>query len=173
MLKYQNQNTDITVLEGIKEYREYLVQNNKDKLQDFEGSQLIRDHDATHVIFGLDTTIEQESMLDTWVLWGTEFKWKYLLSYIGKQELKELQKKLFKEIGVLKLIYTALKIVPIKLKIILRALKMKKKWPFIAPKNLLEKKICDVRAEYGIIILSKEERHVKNPLEWSGSIKAN
>ncbi|GIS26421.1 MAG: hypothetical protein CM15mP127_07940 [Gammaproteobacteria bacterium] len=36
MLKYQNQNTDITVLEGIKEYREYLVQNNKDKLQDFE-----------------------------------------------------------------------------------------------------------------------------------------
>ena len=94
MLKYQNQNTDITVLEGIKEYREYLVQNNKDKLRDFEGSQLIRDHDATHVIFGLDTTIEQESMLDTWVLWGTEFKWKYLLSYIGKQELKELQKKL-------------------------------------------------------------------------------
>ena len=41
MLKYQNQNTDITVLEGIKEYREYLVQNNKDKLRDFEGSQLI------------------------------------------------------------------------------------------------------------------------------------
>ena len=40
MLKYQNQNTDITVLEGIKEYREYLVQN-KDKLRDFEGSQLI------------------------------------------------------------------------------------------------------------------------------------
>ena len=93
MLKYQHQNTDITVLEGIIEYREYLVQNNKDKLQDFEGSQLIRDHDATDVIFGLDTTIEQESMLDTWVLWGTEFKWKYLLSYIGKQELKELQKK--------------------------------------------------------------------------------
>ena len=93
MLKYQDQNTDMTVLEGIKEYREYLVQNNKDKLRDFEGSQLIRDHDATHVIFGLDTTIEQESMLDTWVLWGTEFKWKYLLSYIGKQELKELQKK--------------------------------------------------------------------------------
>ena len=36
MLKYQHQNTDITVLEGIIEYREYLVQNNKDKLQDFE-----------------------------------------------------------------------------------------------------------------------------------------
>ena len=41
-------------------------------------------------------------MLDTWVLWGTEFKWKYLLSYIGKQEPKELQKT-FEEIGVLKL----------------------------------------------------------------------
>ena len=50
---------------------------------------------------------------------------------------------------------------------------MKKKWSFIAPKNLLEKRISDVRAEYGIIILNKEERHVKNPLEWSGSIKAN
>ena len=59
MLKYQNQNADITVLDGIKEYREYLELNNKDKLQDFEGSQLIRDHDATHVIFGLDTTLAQ------------------------------------------------------------------------------------------------------------------
>jgi len=69
-LSFQSQNCDITLAEGLEEYRAYLQANGKKQLIDAPGSTIIRDHDATHVIFGLDTSIEQESMLDSWVLTG-------------------------------------------------------------------------------------------------------
>ena len=61
---------------------------------------LLRDHDCTHVIFGLDISIDQEAILDTWVLWGTSFKWKYLLGYAKLPQIKDLQKRLMSELGI-------------------------------------------------------------------------
>ena len=78
-LSFQSQNCDITLAEGLEEYRAYLRTNGKKQLIDKPGSTIIRDHDATHVMFGLDTSIEQESMLDSWVFLGT--KWKLCLLY--------------------------------------------------------------------------------------------
>ena len=37
---------------------------------------------------------------------------------------------------------------------------MKKKWPFASPDYLLAKRICDLREEYGINILTPEERRL-------------
>ena len=69
MLSFKEQNCDFTLGEGIKEYNEYLVLNDKKVLPQLKDSSIVMDHDATHVIFGLDTTLEEESLLDTWVLW--------------------------------------------------------------------------------------------------------
>ena len=38
-----------------------------------------------------------------------------------------------------------------------RALKMKKKWPLKVPDSYLDRKICDLREEYGIKILSDDQ----------------
>jgi hypothetical protein len=65
---------------------------------------------------------------------------------------------------------TAIKLLPIKLKIRKRAKQMNKKWPFVSPDHLMDQKVCDLREEYGIKILSSDERSVKKPLIWSGSI---
>ena len=65
-LSFQDQSCDLTLEEGLEEYRAYLQTNGKKQLIDKPGSQIIRDHDATHVIFGLDTSIEQEYLLDSW-----------------------------------------------------------------------------------------------------------
>ena len=80
-LSFQDQSCDLTLEEGLEEYRAYLQANGKKQLIDKPGSQIIRDHDATHVIFGLDTSIEQESLLDSWVLRGCHWKFKELLAY--------------------------------------------------------------------------------------------
>ena len=64
-------------------------------------STLIRDHDASHVIFGLDTSLEEEALLDTWLGLGCSYKLSYLASYARLPELKDLTKKLFKELGVI------------------------------------------------------------------------
>jgi len=100
MLPFQDSTQDMTLKEGIECYRDYLVRNNRKILVDGPGSTLIRDHDATHVIFGLDTTLEEESMLDSWVLWGTQYKFSYLNQYRKLPDLKEFNKNLFKELGI-------------------------------------------------------------------------
>ena len=67
MLSYQNENCDLTLREGIEEYRNYLKINNRHVLGEncSEDEKLtILGHDATHVIFGLDTSLEEEAMLD-------------------------------------------------------------------------------------------------------------
>ena len=48
--------------------------------------------------------------------------------------------------------------------------RMKKKWPLKVPESYLSRKICDLREEYGIQILSEKQRP-RNFIEWSGAIK--
>tara|TARA_Y100000741_G_scaffold5399_1_gene4479 strand:- start:135 stop:659 length:525 start_codon:yes stop_codon:yes gene_type:complete len=169
-LSFQSQNCEITLAEGLEEYRAYLRTNGKKQLIDKPGSTIIRDHDATHVMFGLDTSIEQESMLDSWVFLGTKWKLKELLAYNKLPELKQLYKDLRHDPGYFKLIMAAIKLLPIKLKIRKRAKQMNKKWPFVSPDSLMNQRVCDLREEYGIKILSPEERLVKKPLIWSGTM---
>ena len=47
---------------------------------------------------------------------------------------------------------------------------MSKKWPFVSPDFLMNQRVCDLREEFGIKILAPEERLVKKPLIWSGTI---
>ena len=120
-LSFQSQDCNITLAEGLEEYRAYLQANGKKQLIDAPGSTIIRDHDATHVIFGLDTSLEQESMLDSWVFLGTKWKLKELLAYNKLPELKQLYKDFWRDPGYFRLLMVAIKLVPIKLKIRKRA----------------------------------------------------
>ena len=169
-LSFQSQDCNITLAEGLEEYRAYLQANGKKQLLDAPGSTIIRDHDATHVIFGLDTSLEQESMLDSWVFLGTKWKLKELLAYNKLPELKQLYKDFWRDPGYFRLLMVAIKLVPIKLKIRKQAKQMNKKWPFVSPDSLMDQRVCDLREEFGIKILTPEERMVKNPLIWSGTI---
>ena len=169
-LSFQSQNWDITLAEGLEEYRAYLQANGKKQLVDAPGSTVIRDHDATHVMFGLDTSIEQESMLDSWVFLGTKWKRKELLAYNKLPEIKQLYKDFWHDPGYFKLFLTTIRLLPIKLKIRKRAKQMNKKWPFVSPDSLMDQKVCDLREEFGIKILTAEERMIKKPLIWSGSM---
>ena len=169
-LSFQSQKCEITLAEGLEEYRAYLQANGKKQLIDTSNSTIIRDHDATHVIFGLDTSLEQESLLDSWVFLGCQWKFKDLFAYQKLPEIKELNKYLKKEVGYLKLLLAVFKLIPIKLRIRRHAKAMNKKWPFKSPSSLMNESVTDLRKEYGITILEPEERIIKEPLTWKGTI---
>ena len=63
---------------------------------DSQDSRLILGN-ATHVIFGMDTSLEQEAGLDTWLLFGCQFNWRYLRGYAQLPEIKALYKALMAE----------------------------------------------------------------------------
>ena len=157
MLEYQDQNCSLTLQEGLNCYYEAFPESTE-IFEDNAGSgTLLRDHDCTHVIFGLDISIEQESILDTWVLWGTKWELRYLLGYQKLPQIKQLYKNLVNEIGYFGFIKILWKLGGIKRKVIFRTLKMKKKWPFKMPEEYLSMKILDLREMYGIKVLLPEE----------------
>ena len=157
MLEYQKQDCDLTLQEGLECYFKSFPENTEIFRDNDESGTLLRDHDCTHVIFGLDISIEQESILDTWVLWGSKWEIKYILGYQKLPQIKQLYKDLKKEIGYFGLIKIIWKLGGIKRKVIFRAFKMKKKWPFKMPEEYLSMKVSDLREIHGIKVLLPEE----------------
>jgi hypothetical protein len=175
MLSYQNENCDLTLREGIEEYRNYLKINNRHVLGEncSEDEKLtILGHDATHVIFGLDTSLEEEAMLDCWVLFGGNVLQVIKEFYKGSLDLKETNEKVYdlaKEVGYLKYTYLYLRVIFQKWpKIFFRTRKMKK-WDYFFSLNLLDSKISKIREDYNINILSRDERAMKK-ISWSRAI---
>ena len=157
MLEYQDQNCSLTLQEGLNCYYEAFPESTEILKDSMDSGTLLRDHDCTHVIFGLDISIEQESILDTWVLWGSKWELRYLLGYQKLPQIKQLYKNLVNEIGYFGFIKILWKLGGIKRKVIFRTLKMKKKWPFKMPEEYLSMKILDLREMYGIKVLLPEE----------------
>ena len=175
MLSYQKKSCELTLKEGIEEYRSYLRENNRHVLGEncSEDEKLtILSHDATHVIFGLDTSLEEEAMLDCWVIFGGGVFKVIKEFYKGSLDLKETNEKVFdlvKEVGYLKYSYLYLRVVFRKWpKIFFRTRKMKK-WDYFFSLNLLNSKISKIREDYNINILSPDERAIKK-ISWSRAI---
>tara|TARA_B100000575_G_scaffold265922_1_gene242853 strand:- start:4 stop:507 length:504 start_codon:yes stop_codon:yes gene_type:complete len=157
MLDYQKQDCDLTLQEGLDCYYKSFPETTEIFGDNNESGTLLRDHDCTHVVFGLDISIEQESILDSWVLWGSKWELKYLLGYMKLPQIKQLYKDLINEIGYFGLVKILWKLGGIKRKVMFRAFKMKKKWPFKMPEEYLSMKISDLREMHGIKILLPEE----------------
>tara|TARA_B100001059_G_scaffold227983_1_gene258480 strand:+ start:187 stop:684 length:498 start_codon:yes stop_codon:yes gene_type:complete len=157
MLEYQKQDCDLTLQEGLDCYYKSFPDTTKVFEDDNSSGTLLRDHDCTHIIFGLDISIEQESILDSWVVWGSKWELKYIWGYQSLPQIKQLYKDLYKEFGILGFIKIFWKLGSVKRKVIFRAFKMKKKWPFKMPEEYLSMKISDLREEHGIKILLPQE----------------
>ena len=157
MLDYQKQDCDLTLQEGLECYYKSFPETTEIFGDNNESGTLLRDHDCTHVVFGLDISIEQESILDTWVLWGSKWELKYLLGYMKLPQIKQLYKDLINEIGYFGFVKILWKLGGIKRKVMFRAFKMKKKWPFKMPEEYLSMKISDLREMHGIKVLQPEE----------------
>tara|TARA_A200000113_G_scaffold76168_1_gene66993 strand:- start:1579 stop:2079 length:501 start_codon:yes stop_codon:yes gene_type:complete len=157
MLEYQEQDCDLTLQEGLDCYYKSFSDTTEVFEDDNDSGTLLRDHDCTHVIFGLDISIEQESILDSWVVWGSKWELKYIWGYQSLPQIKQLYKDLYKEFGILGFIKIFWKLGGVKRKVIFRAFKMKKKWPFKMPEEYLSMKISDLREEHGIKILLPQE----------------
>ena len=169
MHRYQEQNSNLTLREGLEDYYNSFP-SSKDIFKDDNNSgTLLRDHDCTHVIFGLDISIDQEAILDVWTLFGSSYKWSYILKYRDLPQLKGLYNSLWKEFGLHGFIKIYLKLSPILVKAFFRTRKMKKKWPFMVPEHLFDKKISDLRKEYGITVLTLQDLSYEATV-WSGEI---
>lgn len=123
--------------------------------------EFIFGQDCTHVIFGLGLSLKEETILDTYTIYGYKNSLKIIFKAVEQtfksKEILSLYKKLISEhvtIGLLSLFKSSKKskkIARIKTK------KMKKKWSYFVPKSYLSYQISDLKDEYGILVLTEKE----------------
>lgn len=116
--------------------------------------KLFIDHDATHVIFGCDTTFKGEAMLDAWTLGGTDIGWKGAIAYSRMPEVKEIIQKLVKEEGGRLRLYAKYfvtvfpKVMRVRFGPVRR---LNNRWPYHGiTDDMWNTPIKDLRSQYGI-----------------------
>ena len=159
MLKFQNQDSIQTLHEGLLEF--YSINPKFKKLveKDSPNARVFKEHDYTHVLFGLGTSIEEESILDTYVIWGMKFNWGKIFDFYKDPEYKEVIGDIVTKYGgywgILK-IYLGL--MSVKMKAFSRCMKMTKRWNYHdISEELLNTPLRDIRREYNIQLIPLED----------------
>ena len=89
MYNFQKQDSMQTLEEGLIDF--YSINKEFEALaekKDNPNSKVFKEHDYTHVLFGLGTSIEEESLLDSYTLWGTHWSWSSIWGFYRDPEYK-------------------------------------------------------------------------------------
>ena len=171
-LTYKGQNSTQTLGEAIEEYQGYLVNIGRNVMKDTDAHDdpIWLYHDATHVIFGQDTTIEDEAALDFWVFFGTTFSWRLLRKYQRVPEIQNLNKAVRSKLGIMFLPKLYWRNKSVLWTVIWQSRRMNKKWPFEFPREFLSKTLQELREEYGITVLTAEQKTPTRVTEFDYSV---
>jgi len=147
--KFQEQNCNLTLKEALEEF--YLVNTHlfKKPKPETSWSELLVHHDVSHVFFGVNTSLEEETAGDLWSFFATDLTFKDYKEYFKAPEAKQL----FKEIGVWNTFRALLMLPLLSFRVLLQSFRMKKKWKFRGYKKYLDTPLCEIRKEYHLNIL--------------------
>jgi hypothetical protein len=143
---YGKQDTTITLAEGLAEYRKSFPGLIDETKVSPKARELFHAHDLCHVVFGCDTTIHDEAMVDTWTLFGTTVTVRAYVDYLRVNEAREL----FEEIGYLRTLLATIGASPDLWRVFMRTREMTKKWPFLGADAYLNVALDRIRDEFGI-----------------------
>ena len=151
MLRYQEQDSSQTLREGLAEYYETNV-GGVTKPSDLppESAALFRSHDLCHVIFGLGTSLADETLVDTRTFFSCDVGMRRYTRYLT---VDQAAKALFKELGYANAVWITLLSLPRICRAALEAIRMTKRWPWVPPGSFLDRPIADLRREFGIRVV--------------------
>jgi len=151
MHRYQEQDSPLTLAEGLADY--YAVNRGVITRPDDlppDSAALFRSHDMCHVIFGLDTSLADETMADTRTLLGCDVGFRRYLRYLDSDKQA---KALFQALGVWRAAGAVVRALPRILRAVWEAWRMPKAWPWTPPDAYQRRRLVDLRNEYGIRVI--------------------
>jgi len=149
--RYQDQDSPLTLAEGLDEY--YRVNGERVSRPSTlppESMALFRSHDTCHVIFGLDTTLEDEAVVDTRTLLSCDVGFARYAEYLTSDKQT---KAIFKQVGYFTVLMGTLRAVPRLARALIEKFRMPKKWPWVPPQSFYGRTLADLRREYGIRVI--------------------
>ena len=147
---YQDQNSQLTLREGLDDYYQAHPAIQRPERLDAASADLFRAHDTCHVIFGLDTTLVDEALADLRTMLGTDVGVGNYVQYLRKNPDA---KKIFRELGYFRVVLATMAVCPRFLKALWLRRKQRRLWPWHTPPEIFEKKLAELRKEYGITVI--------------------
>jgi hypothetical protein len=149
--RYQAQDSQQTLAEGLAEY---CAANGEQvappRTLPPESAALFRSHDICHVIFGLDTTLDDEAMADVRTLLSCDVGWRRYARYMTSDPAA---KAIFKELGWLRACWATILVFPRMLRALIEARRMPSPWPWTPPESAFDQSLGDLRRAYGIRVM--------------------
>jgi hypothetical protein len=148
---YQAQDSRQTLAEGLAEY--YAKNRGRVARPETlapESAELFRGHDMCHVIFGLDTTLDDEGMADLRTLLSCDVGWRRYARYVTSDPEA---KAVFRQLGYAKAVWTTIRVVPRLLRAVAETARMHRRWPWTPPEEFQHRTLTDLRREFGIRVI--------------------
>lgn len=150
-LAYRRQDSEQTLAQALDEYYAAnlgVVVRPRDLPPESVG--LFRNHDICHVIFGLDTTLEDEAMADSRTLMSCDVGVRRYLAYLAQDRQA---KAIFKAAGYGRTAWITLLTAPRICRAAVEAWRMKRRWPWTPPHSFQGRPLADLRREFGIRVI--------------------
>lgn len=148
-LRYVRQDSSQTLREGIDEY----YARNPGLLDPAqlgsEASTLFRQHDAAHVVFGCDTTVRGETLVDTWTLFGSSIGLRGYLRYLELPQVNQI----FARTGWLRVARELVRSLPDVVRVVTRSQRLAARWPWPDYERHLDRPLAELRRTFDIRVV--------------------
>ena len=112
-------------------------------------AKLFRQHDAGHVVFGCDTSLRGETLIDTWTIFASTAGLRGYLEYFNYPQVNQI----FSEAGYLRIALEFVRCLPDVLRVIRRSRQLISKWPWSTYEDYLDRPLREIRREFNIVVM--------------------
>jgi hypothetical protein len=147
---YQHQSAQMTLREALAAYRRTNGLQEKFEAPSPRARTLMDRHDVLHVVFGLDTSLRHEALVDLWTVFGTTARFSAMMDYLRLPE----ERAILAEIGWWRVAATTIKAIPDAFRVASAAKRLRRKWPWREHEQFLDRRLDEVRRDFAVALLT-------------------
>lgn len=147
MLTFKHQNSTQTLQQGIEEYSRAFEDQLTSRSMSPEAITFFRCHDAVHVVFGCDVTLEDEAVVKVTSFFGTDGRAEVMQGY----RLPE-SNEIYGGLDWVEIVTTTAKAFFLVPRTIWRCSRMTKRWPWKDFDRYLGTSLAEIRRQFGITV---------------------
>ncbi len=148
-LKYLEEGSTQSLSEGIAEYDAHNSALLDPSRLPGDAAELFRQHDAGHVIFGCDTSLRGETLIDTWTIFATSAGLRGYLDYFKYPQVNQI----FSETGYWRIALEFVHCLPDVFRVLVRSRRISARWPWQHYERYLDRPLSDIRREFNIRVV--------------------
>ena len=147
--RYIEQDSPQSLREGLAEYRALNPGLLDPDAMSPDAAERFRQHDAGHVVFGCDTSLRGEALIDTWTVAATTAGLRGYLDYFQYPQVNQI----FAEAGYWRIALESARCLPDVVRVLARSRRLVTRWPWEDYPRYLDRPLAAIRREFNIRVV--------------------